>query len=255
MRVRYAAKTDVGRKREHNEDHFAVVDDDQLFVVADGMGGHASGEVASKMAADTIRDFFEHTRSGDETTWPFKLDCSLSDVENRLACSLKYANRRIFEASTRDDGCRGMGTTVVALVVSKEEVTIAHVGDSRVYRIRDNEIERLTRDHSLWEDYKEAHPDCSEQDEDEFAYKNVITRALGMGASVDIAMVTDRVVAGDVFLLCTDGLTNMLRDQDLLRIVSKASTLKRGVAQLVLAANRNGGTDNITAILLRLIHD
>src|SRR5438270_13806368 len=137
MKIRYAAKTDVGMKRTHNEDYFSLIEDEQLFLVADGMGGHASGEVASKMAAETIGEFYQRTREDEDATWPYKMDRSLSYIENRLVCSIKLANLRIFETSNRDLRYKGMGTTIVSTLVSGDKIYVGHVGDSRVYRVRD----------------------------------------------------------------------------------------------------------------------
>src|SRR4029078_5384967 len=153
MKIRYAAKTDVGMKRTHNEDYFSLIKDAQLFIVADGMGGHASGEVASKMAADTLSEFY--TRTNDEhATWPYKMHRALSYAENRLVCGVKLANWRIFESAVKDPRQKGMGTTLVCCLISGEKAYFAHVGDSRAYRIRGDAIKQVTRDHSLLEDYK-----------------------------------------------------------------------------------------------------
>jgi len=157
MKIRYAAKTDVGMKRTHNEDYFSLIEDEQLFLVADGMGGHASGEVASKMAAETIGEFYQR-RERTRSTWRLQDGRSLSYIENRLVCSIKLANLRIFETSNRDLRYKGMGTTIVSTLVSGDKIYVGHVGDSRVYRVREGGISQLTRDHSLLEDYKEAKP-------------------------------------------------------------------------------------------------
>src|SRR3990170_1934988 len=148
MKIRYAAKTDVGMKRTHNEDYFSLIEDEQLFLVADGMGGHASGEVASKMAAETIGEFYQRTKD-EEATWPYKMDRSLSYIENRLVCGVKLSNLRIFETSCRDIRFKGMGTTIVAGLVAGDKIYFGHVGDSRAYRLRNGSVEQLTRDHSL----------------------------------------------------------------------------------------------------------
>lgn len=249
MKIRYAAKTDVGMKRTHNEDYFSLIAEEQLFIVADGMGGHASGEVASQLAAETISEFFKHTKD-TEATWPFKLDRSLSYLENRLVCSVRLANLRIFETACREIRCKGMGTTIVTSMVNQDKVYIGHVGDSRCYRIRKGAIEQLTRDHSLLEDYKEAKPDMTEEEERNFPHKNVITRALGMRETVQVDIRAHIIEDGDVFVMCSDGLSGMLSDEAILEIVTNASSLERAVAELVDNANRSGGTDNITVLLL-----
>jgi serine/threonine protein phosphatase PrpC len=252
MKIRYAAKTDVGMKRTHNEDYFSLIEDEQLFIVADGMGGHAMGEVASKMAADTLGEFYARTKDED-ATWPYKMDRQLSYVENRLVCGIKLANWKIYEAATKDPRCKGMGTTLVASLVNGEKVYFAHVGDSRGYRIRGDQIKQMTRDHSLLEDYKEAKPDMSEDEQRNFPHKNVITRALGMRETVQVDIRSHQIKSGDVYILCSDGLSGMVVDDNIAQIASNAKSLERAVAELVDAANRNGGTDNITTLLLQCL--
>ncbi len=249
MRIRYAAKTDVGMKRSHNEDYFSLIEDEQLFMVADGMGGHASGEVASKMAAEAMSEFYQRTKD-EEATWPYKMDRSLNYTENRLVCAIKLANYRIFHAAASDIRYKGMGTTIVVCLLQGEKVYMAHVGDSRIYRLRNSGIEQLTRDHSLLEDYKDAKPDMTAEEERNFPHKNVITRALGMRETVQVDVSSYTLEDGDRFLLCSDGLSGMIQDEQLLEIVDNAPDLEAGVATLVDRANRNGGVDNITTLLL-----
>src|SRR5678816_3151688 len=239
MKIRYAAKTDVGMKRTHNEDYFSLIEDEQLFLVADGMGGHASGEVASKMAAETIGEFYQRTREDEDATWPYKMDRSLSYIENRLVCSIKLAYLRIFETSNRDLRFKGMGTTIVSTLVSGDKI---YVGDARVYRVREGEIAQLTRDHSLLEDYKEAKTDMTEEEERNFPHKNVITRALGMRETVQVDIRSHQIKSGDVYILCSDGLSGMVPDDQIKTIIVNAKSLERAVAELVDSANRSGGT-------------
>jgi protein phosphatase len=172
-------------------------------------------------------------------------------VENRLVCGIKLANWKIYEAATKDPRCKGMGTTLVASLVNGEKVYFAHVGDSRGYRIRGDQIKQMTRDHSLLEDYKEAKPDMSEDEQRNFPHKNVITRALGMRDTVQVDIKHDSIEDGDTFLLCCDGLSGMIEDKKMIEIVKSAEgDLEKAVATLVDQANRNGGVDNITVILL-----
>jgi len=229
MRIRYAAKTDVGMKRNHNEDYFSLIEDEQLFMVADGMGGHASGEVASKMAAEVLQEFYVRTKD-DEATWPYKMDRQLSYVENRLVVGIKMANQRIFHAACRDIKFKGMGTTIVSGQVVGDKFYIAHVGDSRCYRIRGGTIQQMTRDHSLLEDYKDAKPNMSEEEQRKFPHKNVITRALGMRETVQVDVLAHDIQDKDVFLLCSDGLSGMIEDAKIMELV-------KGAADLELARN------------------
>jgi protein phosphatase len=249
MRIRYAAKTDPGLKRNHNEDYFSLIEDEQLFLVADGMGGHACGEVASKMAADVVREFFNRSKD-DDSTWPFKMDRQLSYLENRLVVGIKLANQRIFEAASRDARLKGMGTTVVISQIAGDRLYIAHVGDSRCYRIRGEGVSQLTRDHSLLEDYKDARPDMSDEEQRKFPHKNVITRALGMRETVQVDVAADDIQDGDIFVLCSDGLSGMLDNKKLVETVKKSDDLEHAVTGLVDAANQAGGTDNITVLAL-----
>ena len=251
MKIRYAAKTDVGMKRTHNEDYFSIIEDEQLFMVADGMGGHASGEVASKMSAETIGEFFQRTKD-EEATWPFKMDRRLNYIENRLVCSVKLANYRIFHAAASDIRYKGMGTTLVSVLLAGDKLHVGHVGDSRCYRSRRVGLQQITRDHSLLEDYKDAKPDMTEEEERNFPHKNVITRALGMREAVEVDIKNHAIEDGDIFLLCSDGLSGMVPDRDLQETIQTFSNdLERCVAELVDRANRNGGVDNITCLLLQ----
>jgi serine/threonine protein phosphatase PrpC len=252
MKIRYAAKTDVGQKRNHNEDYFSLIEDEQLFIVADGMGGHASGEVASKMAAETVGEFYQRTKD-EEATWPYKVDRSLSYIENRLVCGIKLANFRIYESANRDIRYKGMGTTIVAAMIKGDKIYLAHVGDSRCYRIRGPKIEQLTRDHSLLEDYKEAKPDMTEEEQRNFPHKNVITRALGMRDTVQVDVKPHQIMDGDYYVMCSDGLSGMVEDDQIREIIQKTKTLERVVEELVDHANRAGGTDNITTLVLQCV--
>ncbi|MEM7518457.1 MAG: protein phosphatase 2C domain-containing protein, partial [Planctomycetota bacterium] len=180
-------------------------------------------------------------------------DPHLSFEENRLVTSIKLANRKIFEASVKHREVHGMGTTVVGALYSKDrsKLYVAHVGDSRAYRIRDGEITQLTRDHSLLNDYLLVMPDMSEEQKEELP-KNVITRALGMQDSVAVDMVPDAPEAGDVYILCSDGLSGMVTDPQILEIIGDSgSDMESAAERLVAAANQHGGEDNITVVTLR----
>ncbi len=250
MKIRYAAKTDVGMKRTHNEDYFSLMEDEQLFIVADGMGGHSSGEVASRLAAETVSEFYQRTKDED-ATWPYKMDRSLSYIENRLVCGIKLANYKIYETASKDIRFKGMGTTIVTCLINGDKIYIAHVGDSRCYRLRNGVVEQITRDHSLLEDYKDAKPDMTAEEERNFPHKNVITRALGMRDTVQVDIRTEEVMDADLFLLCSDGLSGMITDEHIRQILTASDDLEKSVAELVDSANRAGGTDNITTLVLQ----
>jgi protein phosphatase len=249
VRIRYAAKTDVGMKRTHNEDYFALIEDEQLFMVADGMGGHASGEVASKLAAEVIGEFYRHSKDQD-ATWPYRYDHNLSYVENRMVASIRLANAKIHESAAKNPQLRGMGTTIVAFIIKGNTAFVAHVGDSRCYRVRNGAIHLLTRDHSLLEDYKEARPDMTEEEARNFPHKNVITRALGMRDNVVVDISRVDLKDGDRFILCSDGLSGMLSDDEIHEVAGRHSDLEQAVGELIDKANEAGGTDNITAMVV-----
>jgi protein phosphatase len=246
-----AGLSDVGRQREHNEDSFCILPEHRLFIVADGMGGHRAGDVASKMATHAIASFFQAT-TNDDATWPFSFDPHLTIDENRLVTGIKLANKKIFEASIKHREVHGMGTTVVGALFSKErrKVYLAHVGDSRAYRVRRGHIKQLTRDHSLVNDYLLVMPDMTEEQKDELP-KNVITRALGMQDSVAVDMVPDDPEPGDIYVLCSDGLSGMIEDEDILGTISDAGQdMEAAAKSLIQRANENGGEDNITVVVV-----
>lgn len=252
MRAIAAGASDVGLQREHNEDSFVVLKEYDLFVVADGMGGHRAGDVASKLATETISEFFKST-ANDDVTWPFHFDTNLSEEENRLLTGIRVANRQIFERSSRSREYHGMGTTVVGAMFSprKGRMYIGHVGDSRCYRVRAGAIAQLTRDHSLINDYLLAMPDLTEEQRSELP-KNVITRALGMQDQVVVDLQHDDPRPGDVYVLCSDGLSGMVTDEEILRIVAGAADIREACTQLIARANEHGGEDNVTAVLIKI---
>ncbi len=250
MPVAFSGGTDVGRKRNHNEDFYSIFDDQNLYVVCDGMGGHASGEVAAKLAVETVGEFFRATSADPEATWPYKMDKHRDYEENRLITSVKLANLRIYEAAQRDPKFRGMGTTLVTTFFIEGGVYIAHVGDSRVYRIRGGALEQLTEDHSLLNDYIKMKK-LSAEEIANFPHKNVIVRALGMKETVKVDTRFETLQRGDTYVLCCDGLSGPVTDQEILEVASKTNDLETSVKQLIQRANDNGGPDNITVVMTR----
>jgi protein phosphatase len=252
MRAVAAGLSDVGLQREHNEDSFVVLQDYDLFVVADGMGGHRAGDVASRIATETISEFFR-TTANEDVTWPFHFDTNLSEEENRLLTGIRVANRQIFERSTKSREYHGMGTTVVGAMFSpkKQRMYIGHVGDSRCYRIRGGKISLLTRDHSLINDYLLAMPDLTDEQKSELP-KNVITRALGMQDHVVVDLQHDDPQPGDIYVLCSDGLSGMVTDEDIEVIVTSTDDVRDACIRLIQRANERGGEDNITAVLIKI---
>ncbi len=230
----HAFRTDTGRQRNANEDSFFARA--PIFVVADGMGGAQAGEVASKAAAEA-----------------FDRDLPDAPPERVLRETIEAANREIHDHARADPALAGMGTTLTAAIVDaqKEEVGIGHVGDSRAYRLRGGKLERLTRDHSLVEEMRRKGQLTDAQAEDH-PQRSIITRALGPEPDVDVDVHTVPSQPGDVFLLCSDGLTTMVDDEKIARILAGATSMTAAVRELVDEANRAGGRDNITALAFRL---
>jgi PPM family protein phosphatase len=245
--------TDVGKKRKHNEDAYALDESEGLFIVADGMGGHAAGEVAAKITVETIGEFIAATRQKEEATWPFKYNHELLFNSNRLAIAIEKANERVMSAVAAQPWLKGMGTTVVAGLLNEKILSLAHVGDSRAYLYRGGELTRLTDDHSwvheqvsagiLTEDEAKTHP-----------LKNVVTRALGGGASVAPDLREMEFFPGDAFLFCSDGLTTMLSDEEIRDCVAvdEKKNAEALCQDLVDLANEKGGVDNITVVFVRI---
>jgi protein phosphatase len=253
MRLTHAGTSDVGRKRTHNEDAYLLLPEENLFCVADGMGGHASGEVAARIAVEEMAEFFRMTGRDEDATWPFKLDPARAYDDNRLLTGVKLANLRIFERAASDQRLRGMGTTLVAASFprGRPQVIIGHVGDSRAYLLRGGAIRQVTEDHSLLNDYKKTRALTPEEIE-AFPHKNVIVRALGMKDTVDVDVVREDLADGDVLLLCSDGLSGMVPNERLAEIVrGYPKDLRSAGLALVEAANEAGGQDNITCVLVQ----
>jgi PPM family protein phosphatase len=253
MRLTHAGASDVGRKRTHNEDAFLLLPEEQLYCVADGMGGHASGEVAARVAVEEMAEFFRLTGRDEEATWPYRMDPTRSYDENRLLTGVKLANLRIHERAQTDPRLHGMGTTIVAASFPRDGqvALVAHVGDSRAYLLRQGALRQLTEDHSLLNDYRKSRP-LSPEEIEAFPHKNVIVRALGMKSAVEVDLVRAPLEPGDVILLCSDGLSGMVPDARIAEIVRSApGDLRRAALGLVDAANAAGGVDNVTCVLVQ----
>jgi serine/threonine protein phosphatase PrpC len=251
LKVTHEALTDVGRKRKGNEDALSVSPEQGLYVVADGMGGHAAGEVASKIAVEEIKGFVSLTAGNEEITWPFGLDESISYDGNRLKTAIRHANRKVLEATRESTELEGMATTVAAVLVDGDIANIAHVGDSRVYRWRGGQMTLLTSDHS-WVNEQIQTGVISPEQARSHPLRNVVTRALGGRSDllVDVRAVTMK--DGDVLLLCSDGLTTMIEDDDIAGLLEgSGGDINRAARELVDKANERGGEDNITVVLLK----
>jgi protein phosphatase len=250
MQVTAFGLTHVGRQRQHNEDSYLVAGEPGLFLVADGMGGHAAGEIASRIAVDSISEFILHTKE-DDGTWPHAYDEHYKRSTNRLMAAVRLANTRVLEAMRKDARLRGMGTTVVACLRDDDMMSFAHVGDSRAYLIRAGHLSRITNDHSWVFEQVQAGM-LTEAEAEKHPLRNVITRALGGALSVtpDASEVETR--SGDVYLLCSDGLTGMVPEDEIRDIVDKnTDDLEKACQVLIDTANERGGLDNVTAILVK----
>ncbi len=254
LRFIAAGTTDVGRAREVNEDAFRLCPEDNLWILADGMGGHASGQVASHMAVDKIAHFMTRWRREPDFEWPFEIMDSRSTDENALANAVRVANVRIFNAAMVDDACEGMGTTVVAMVYGEAGFVIAHVGDSRCYRLRDGALEQLTQDHSLVNHLMRFFH-LSEAEAKQRAGSNVIVRAVGLEDDVDADLNVDQPRPGDLYMSCSDGLSDLVDDWIVQQILAGNEDPQEAADALVRAANQAGGTDNITVVIVKALAD
>jgi protein phosphatase len=250
MPLEFAGATDVGRKRDHNEDALLIAPRFDLAVVCDGMGGHQAGEVASGIAVETVQRFFELARDPN-ATWPFGYDPEKDEPTNLLNVAAQWANQRIREAGEAESGRkRGLGTTFVSVLVQGSRAHFGWVGDSRGYLFRRGELRAVTSDHSLLNELIKLGR-LTGDDIESFQHKNVITRALGMADLTGIDVSPIDLEAGDVCLLCSDGLTGMVSDGRMGEIVAHAPDLESASKALVDEANENGGVDNVTVALVR----
>ena len=251
MRAIAAGLSDIGRERSHNEDRYILLPEFRVYVVADGMGGHQSGEVASRMAASTVAGYFRALKSEGKLSGPDMI--SREALTETLKSAVADANAKIFARADDSRAHRGMGTTVVAAAFRPEDGTMAivHAGDSRAYHLRQGSMKQLTRDHSLLSDALLERPELTEADLS-YLPKNVITRALGIGPTVDLDATFVEAMPGDQFVLCSDGLHGLIDDAMIADIVRACDSLTDCCQRLIEAANKAGGKDNITAVVIRI---
>lgn len=233
MMIKVGATSDIGQVREGNEDSFLVLD--PLYAVADGMGGHRGGEVASNLALQTIQRMF-------------------TSREGTLTQQVEQANRAVFERSQSDREVAGMGTTLTAALVQGAQVRLAHVGDSRAYLYRDGELQLLTEDHTLVHKML-MEGEISESEAETHPHRSILTRALGVDGNVQVDEGVVEMRNGDRLLLCTDGLTGMVSDEQIKAVLEESKDPQEAVDRLVRAANRAGGIDNITAVVIDFVED
>lgn len=252
LTVEVAGKTDIGCVRKNNEDNLGWDQRLGLYIVCDGMGGALAGEVASKMGVDLVLDYF---RQGTQTSiWPEfgEIPADVSPAGRHLASAIQRANRAIYEQGQEKKSQQGMGSTIVALFIQENFLTIAHAGDSRIYRLRDGALEQLTQDHSLVMEQVRRGLITLEQAE-KSDMQNIIIRALGSEEAVEPDVQDLIALRGDIYLLASDGLTKLVKDDLIKLIVENSQSLDAACEDLINAAKEKGGDDNITCLLLRVI--
>lgn len=243
--------TDVGRRRKLNEDSLLVDSEHGLFVVADGMGGHNAGEIASRLAVETVGNFVQRSTEEEEITWPYGVDPKLSLNANRLVTAVMLANKRVWkEADSRQD-YTGMGTTIVAALVNNTDISFVSAGDSRAYRLRDGEFRQMTIDDS-WVQAAVDEGVLLPEEADSHPMKNIITKAIGAKEHLEVSVEEHAMQDNDMYLLCSDGLHGMISEETIAEMLKNANgSLEDLVHDLIRAANDNGGKDNVTALALR----
>jgi serine/threonine protein phosphatase PrpC len=252
MPVTWAVASHQGLRRPSNEDSYCARPDLGLFLVADGMGGHAAGEVASRLAVDTITEFILATVSLDRNwTWPFPFEPSLSLEANRLKSAFRLANRRIATEMATSETLRGMATTASGLLITDSHASLAHVGDSRVYLLRRGTLNQITRDHSWVEEQVRAGA-MTANDARQHPWRNVVTRALSGGDDPEVDVADVALEPGDRWLLCSDGLFSVVIDDRIREILAAGDRLDVLCERLIDEANEAGGPDNITALVLQV---
>jgi PPM family protein phosphatase len=252
LRYTAAVQTDVGRRRRGNEDSFCVAPDLGLYVVADGMGGHAAGEVASRLAVKTIRETLAAYLKGEATLPAGEAIGSGSREAAYLVSSIQRANRAIFDLAAQRPEYAGMGTTVVAALTHGRIITLAYVGDSRIYRVRGQQMVQVSRDHSVVQQHVEQGI-LSAEEAQRAQYRHMITRAVGLKDRVEVDLTDIPAAPGDVLLLCSDGLSDMVKDGEIqASVASHVGDLEQACRTLIERANSKGGDDNITTLLIRV---
>jgi protein phosphatase len=248
MRMVASGRTEVGCVRKHNEDNFLMEPDLGLFVVADGLGGHAAGEVASRIVVDKVGEFITQTAERDRT-WPVEYDMAMSYDGNRLKAALLMADQGILRDIQGNPERESMGSTVVACLVQGDKATLVHVGDSRAYLVNPQGIQQVTRDHS-WVAEQVENGILTPEEARHHPFRNVITQALGNGGDLDVAVQEIQVKELDRILLCSDGLSGMVQDQAIWEIMNAAPEVEAATQNLISKAMENGGEDNITVVIV-----
>ena len=251
LHIQAGARTDLGRVRKNNEDCYAIEAALQLYVLSDGMGGEAHGEVASNLAVQTILTHCRQAENSRATPIFGEVSTDVSERTNRLSSAVHLANRKVFETAASNPEQKGMGATIVAAWIDAQRLSIAHVGDSRAYLLRAGSMEQLTADHSLVAE-KVRVGILTPQEADASEMQSVLTRAVGTNSAVEIDTDEQALVVGDYILLCSDGLTRMVTDPEIASTLLTSRSPQEAADRLVDLANDNGGVDNVTVIVLRV---
>jgi protein phosphatase len=252
LRIEAGARTDLGRVRRNNEDCFEIQADLNLYVLSDGMGGEAHGEVASKLAVQTIMDHCQQAANSHATPSFGESKADVSERTNRLASAIHLANRKVYEKAISNPGHKGMGATIVAAWMEGQKLSLAHVGDSRAYLLRAGSLDQLTADHSLVAE-KVRIGILTPQEADASEMQSVLTRAVGTNENVEVDADEQMLLAGDSVLLCSDGLSRMVTDPEIASILLTSISAQNAADRLVDLANENGGVDNVSVIVLRIL--
>ena len=252
MRIQAGARTDLGRVRKNNEDCYEIEPALNLYVLSDGMGGQAHGEVASKLAVQTIVTHCQQAENSRATPIFGEPQPDVSERTNRLTSAIHLANRRVYEAAAANAEQNGMGATIVAAWIEGQRLSLAHVGDSRAYLLRAGSLDQLTADHSLVAE-KVRVGILTPQEADASELQSVLTRAVGTNATIQVDADEQMLLAGDSLLLCSDGLTRMVTDPEIASTLLTSTSAQEAADRLVELANENGGLDNVSVIVLRVL--
>lgn len=244
IKIKACGISDVGLVRNNNEDVFAELPEQQCFILADGMGGHQAGEIASRETVEVLSNYLQkHSKS---------LQSSLEEASSIILKAISDVNTHIFKMGRTNPDLKGMGTTLCLLHIQDAGIVFAHVGDSRIYRLRSGKLDLLTKDHSLLRELVDL-GQIKEHEAGEFHYRNIITRAIGTEPIVQPSIQIEGLLLKDIFILCSDGLSDLLRKEEIETIVNEAESLSLAATRLILLSKKRGGHDNITLLLVQIL--
>ena len=249
--IRSASLSDIGRKRQSNQDCLLTNPSSGLYLVADGLGGHAAGAVAARLTVSAIDDFVSLVSASAEVSWPFGYSLQISFEQNALRTAVLLANLKVCHSAEEREDCSGMGSTVVAFWARGKTAFWTHVGDSRLYQLRGGDLRQLSEDHSLVQEQLRRGI-ITQEEMKHHALKHVVTRAIGTRDPLEVNVQEQTLRTGDCYLLCCDGLTDLVPNQQIQKLVGSGEDLDASCRALVAAANEAGGDVNITVVLIRV---